>query len=153
TTTDPDPDPGGGASTRLGSKIFDRSRTCPTTSPGCSDHFSTGGRKISTLVENFRLGSNHRSTGVEPPFDRRRTIRLGSKPPVENFDRRSTTSLGCSDRFSTGGWKISTPVENVRLGSNHCSTVVENVRLGSKPPVENFDRRSTVVENFDPSRT
>ncbi|PON94304.1 hypothetical protein TorRG33x02_097780, partial [Trema orientale] len=139
TTTGPDPDPGGSASTRLGSKIFDRSRTCPTTSPSCSDHFSTGGRKISTPVENVRLGSNHRSTVVEQ-FDwgrsHRSKISTGVRPPL------SVVLI------------IFRPVAGkFRLQSNHCSTVVENVRLGSKPPVENFDRRSTVVENFDPSQT
>ena len=101
TTTGPDPDPGGGASTRLGSKNFDHSRTCPTTSPGCSDHFSTGGRKISTPVENVRLGSNHRSTVVEQ-FDWGRS-------------HRSKISTGVRP------WsKISTPVERSRPSSRRC---------------------------------
>ncbi|PON36474.1 Alpha/Beta hydrolase [Trema orientale] len=91
TITGPDLDPDGGASARLGSKNFDCGRTCLATFPDFSDHFSTGGQKISTPVENFRLGSNHHSkvvkqfdwgrnqwskfsTGVRLTSDRSRTI-------------------------------------------------------------------------------
>ncbi|PON38602.1 hypothetical protein TorRG33x02_344670 [Trema orientale] len=39
--------------------------------------------------ENFDPGRIF-LTGIEPPFDRSRTIRLESKLPVEIFDQRST---------------------------------------------------------------
>ncbi|PON42466.1 hypothetical protein TorRG33x02_335710 [Trema orientale] len=135
TTTGPDPDSGGGASTRLRSKIFDRSRTCPTTSLGCSDHFSTSGRKISTPVENVRLGSNHRSTVVEQ-FDWGRS-------------HRSKISTGFGPPLSVVPIVFRPVAGKFRLQSK----MFDWGRTTVRPPLENFDRRSTVVENFDPSRT
>ncbi|PON82537.1 hypothetical protein TorRG33x02_216910, partial [Trema orientale] len=106
TTTGPNPDPGDGAFARLGSKIFDCGRTCPAASPSCSDRFSTSGQKISTLVENIRLG-------LKPPvkiFDWRSTVVEKFRPQLNIAGRLPDAAFVTFDFFGL--------VKNFRLGSS-----------------------------------